>query len=143
VVVLVTTVALLVGLLGCGIPSGRATDDKQKRIRIADIPLVTQVPIYVALDRGYFRDEGLEVDLVPTNLTPDAVAMLATSQVELAAFGPDPAVFNAMDQGIGMKMLASATGCEPAMSCSRRLPTWTWSLLSPMVPSMPPGRLSR
>ena len=96
----------LFSLFGCGVPPQGAPE--QKKVRVADIPLVTQVPLYVALDRGYFRDEGLDVELISTRCTSDAVVMVATNQVELGGFGPDPAVFNAMEQGIGIKMLASA-----------------------------------
>src|SRR4051794_3490500 len=48
-----------------------------------------------------------------------AVAMLATSQLELGGFGPDPAVFNAMERGIGIKMLASAAVFSPRTRASR------------------------
>ena len=78
------------------------------KIRVADVPIVTQVPFYVAIDRGYFRDAGFDVELVPVSTPADAVPLVATSQVDVGGFGPDPAVFNAMERGIGIKMLGSA-----------------------------------
>lgn len=92
-------------LTACGMP--RQSTPVPTKVRVSDIPLVPQVPFYVALDRGYFRDEGLDVELVPANVTSDAIVMLATNQVEIGGFGPD-LVFNAMEQGVGIKMLASA-----------------------------------
>jgi NitT/TauT family transport system substrate-binding protein len=96
----------LVAGLGCEMSVPQAS--RLRHVRVADIPLVTQAPFYVAFDKGYFRDEGLDVELVPSTTTSEAVELLTTNQVDLAAFGPDPAVFNTMDRGIGIKMLASA-----------------------------------
>lgn len=102
--------ALLATLVACSAPppTPAPSPNQLTRIRVADVPIVTQVPFYVALDRGYFREAGYDVELVPARTPADAVALVATSQVDLAGFGPDPGVFNAMQRGIGIKMLGSA-----------------------------------
>jgi NitT/TauT family transport system substrate-binding protein len=72
------------------------------------VPQVVQAPFYIAADQGYFREEGLEVELVPTSTTADAATLAATGQVDYAGTGPDPALFNAMQRGINVTILASA-----------------------------------
>ena len=104
----VGALVVVAGLVACGAPEQTPSAARLTKIRVADVPIVTQVPFYVAMDRGYFRDAGYEVELVPARTPADAVALVATSQVELGGFGPDPAVFNAMQRGIDIKMLGSA-----------------------------------
>lgn len=77
-------------------------------VTIADVPLVIQAPFYLAVDRGYFQDEGLDVHFVPAKTTSEVALLLSTGKVDFAGVGPDPALFNAMERGIELKMLASA-----------------------------------
>ncbi|GAC1316274.1 MAG: hypothetical protein NVSMB2_08950 [Chloroflexota bacterium] len=72
------------------------------------MPLVIQAPFYLAVDRGYFQDEALDVEFVPAKTTGEAALLLSTGKVDFAGVGPDPALFNAMERGIDLKMLASA-----------------------------------
>jgi ABC-type nitrate/sulfonate/bicarbonate transport system substrate-binding protein len=76
-------------------------------IKVADVPQVVQAPFYIAIDQGYFRAEGLEVELVPSSTAADAATLVATSQVDYAGIGPDPALFNAMQRGIDVQILGA------------------------------------
>jgi len=78
-------------------------------VKVIDTGNSSQVPLYVAADRGYFKDEGLEVELVHQTDVSTAVQMVATNQVAFQASNPDPVVFNALDRGIDIKLLASST----------------------------------
>ena len=95
-------------LAGCGLvtPAAEPSAAHQTTVRVADIPLVTQVPFYVGLDRGALRDKVWTCSS-PTSSTSDAVTLVATSKVELGGFGRDRYI-QRHGTGIGMKMLASA-----------------------------------
>ena len=88
-------------------PSSTVAPSRTK-VTVADVPLVIQAPFYLAVDRGYFQDAGLEVEFVPAKTTGEAALLLTTGKVDFAGVGPDPALFNAMERGINLKMLAAA-----------------------------------
>jgi NitT/TauT family transport system substrate-binding protein len=78
-------------------------------VRVIDSQVTSQLPVYLAYDRGYFKDEGLDVDLVTLSETPAAVQAVATNQVQFALALPDPVVFNALNRGVKLKILAAST----------------------------------
>jgi len=45
----------------------------QMKMRIAYYPTPASLPFYVALEKGYFRDAGLEVELVKVTHTAQAM----------------------------------------------------------------------
>jgi NitT/TauT family transport system substrate-binding protein len=106
---LVAAFTLLIGALIAGSPPAPQSGSAPlTHVKIADLPIVVQAPFHIAQDRGYFRDEGLEVAFIPARTTSDAALLLSTGQVDFAGVGPDPALFNAMERGVDLKMLASA-----------------------------------
>lgn len=77
------------------------------QVTVADLGIVTQAPVYIAMDRGYFEAEGLEANLVPARTTAEIATLAATGQVDFGGIAPDPALFNAMERGIQIKLLAT------------------------------------
>src|SRR4051794_28483513 len=77
------------------------------KVQVVTARLAAEAPTFVALDRGYFREAGLDVDLVPLATTSDMIPALATDQVQFASIGPgDPSIFNAVLRGIPLKIVA-------------------------------------
>ena len=70
------------------------------RVRVIDTQVTGQLPLYLAYDRGYFKEEGLDVDLVALSESPAAVQAVARNQVQFALAPPDPVVFNALSRGV-------------------------------------------
>jgi putative hydroxymethylpyrimidine transport system substrate-binding protein len=63
-------------------PSGMAA---QKLTLILDwFPNVDHLPIYVAQHRGFFADEGLEIEIISPSETSDGLKLAAAGQVDLA-----------------------------------------------------------
>src|SRR4051794_24802919 len=52
----------LVFLLGCGRKSDSAADSS--KVRVGYIGLTCEAPIFTAVEKGFFKDEGLDVSLV-------------------------------------------------------------------------------
>jgi NitT/TauT family transport system substrate-binding protein len=76
-------------------------------LKVSDPTNVAGAPIYIALDQGYFRDEGLDIELVPLN-QQEVIQNVATGQVQFGMSLPSPALFNALERGITVKIVASA-----------------------------------
>jgi NitT/TauT family transport system substrate-binding protein len=68
---------------------------------------------YLAVDKGYFQEEGLDLELTPINVTPDLFAALASGQIDVGGSGADPALFNAVARGVETKIVAQFGAATP------------------------------
>jgi len=83
-----------------------------QKITIAVVPSVPGGTTYVALDKGYFRDAGLDVDIERIDSLGKAIAFLATNQVQVAQGGINAGFYNAVAQGLPVA-LALESGSSP------------------------------
>jgi len=83
------------------------------KVPFGDNTTLGTAPIFIAYEQGYFKDEGLEVDLLPTPAIPQIIQALAASQVSFATANPDPALFNALDRGLDIRLLTSLVTNKP------------------------------
>lgn len=73
---------LLVAAIGAGLPLSALAADK---VKIGVFPSSSALPFYVALERGYFRDAGIDAEAVVFNAHPLTVQALVTGDVDGAA----------------------------------------------------------
>jgi NitT/TauT family transport system substrate-binding protein len=78
-------------------------------VRIMDNQVTSMVPLYMAVDRGYFAQEGLDVDVQVLNDNSAIIQTLATNQSQFALTTPDPVIFNAIARDIDIKIVAPST----------------------------------
>jgi len=62
--------------------------------------------IYLAKDLGFFKEEGLDVEFVIFKAAPESIAPLATGQILVSGMSVNPALLNALNQGIALKIVA-------------------------------------
>jgi NitT/TauT family transport system substrate-binding protein len=74
-------------------------------VKVADGGTVAHRGLYIGLERGYFADEGLEIDRIPTTAQVDVMAALVTGELHFASGGPDPIIFNAVQRGVGVRVV--------------------------------------
>lgn len=68
-------------------------------------PNVDHLPIYLAREKGYFADQGIEVDIITPSETSDALKLAAAGNVDLAV-SYQPQTIIAADQGLDIKAVA-------------------------------------
>jgi NitT/TauT family transport system substrate-binding protein len=84
------------------------------KVKIGVIGLAPEAGIYIAGDKGYFKDEGLDVDIEQQRSTAQQIQLMATNQLQYGTGGPDPALFNANQRDIAVKIVtANATVTQP------------------------------
>src|SRR5580698_7625876 len=88
------------------------TSAAAQRVTIAVVPSVPGGTTYVALDKGYFRDSGLDVDIERIDSLGKAVAFLATNQMQVAQGGINAGFYNSVAQGLPVA-LALESGSSP------------------------------
>jgi len=95
-------------LLFCGLAShGIAQERPPAKVvfSLDFIPLGRHAPWYAALAEGYFRDEGLDVSIIPSQGTAQAIQAVESGTANLA-FVDVPSVVLAHANGSKLKMIA-------------------------------------
>ncbi|HEY7062815.1 MAG TPA: ABC transporter substrate-binding protein [Chloroflexota bacterium] len=80
------------------------------KVRIGVLNLVGEAAIYAALDKGYFQEQNLEVELIPFGQPTDQLPALTTGQIDFAATGVYPNAFNATERAIAVKVVSYIRG---------------------------------
>src|SRR4051812_47756741 len=53
-------------------------------------------PVYMARQRGYFAEEGIDLELIPFKVSSDIVPAIATGEIAVATSAINPGLFNAV-----------------------------------------------
>jgi NitT/TauT family transport system substrate-binding protein len=61
---------------------------------------IIAAPVYIAAEKGYFKELGLDVQLEPLQGGSDAVVQLASGNFDVAAGGAGAGFWNAVDRGV-------------------------------------------
>ncbi len=111
--ILILTALLGALLAACGsdeadpTPTPEATGDAElTTITVGNIPVLIYAPVMVALDKGYFAEQGLDVQLQSLAGGADMVTLTANGDFDIGIGGTGPAFFNAIDRGIDLKIIA-------------------------------------
>jgi NitT/TauT family transport system substrate-binding protein len=114
-----TAVGLLIGLLALAVSApGRVLGQggPMLHIRVVHVPVLIFAPLYVAIERGYFAREGLEVELISTPGGMSSFAVLASGRAEAVVGGLGAALFNAAARGLDFKVVGPAHLERPPLS---------------------------
>lgn len=60
----------------------------------------------LAIARGFFRQQGIEIERVPSGSGNDFIPPLALNQIQVASGSPNAALFNALNRGIDLRIVA-------------------------------------
>lgn len=83
-----------------------------QQISIVVVPSLPGGSTYIAAEKGYFRDAGLDVKIDRINSLGKAVAFLASNHVQVALGGINAGFYNALTQGLPL-VLALEAGSTP------------------------------
>ncbi|MSQ50629.1 MAG: ABC transporter substrate-binding protein [Betaproteobacteria bacterium] len=75
-------------------------------VKIGVIGILAEAGLYIAAERGFFAQEGLQVEFLKDMYGPDGFPALATGQMDAmgGAFGPE--LINAIARGINVRVVA-------------------------------------
>lgn len=83
------------------------------RVRYATQFASAGAALYVAQDRGYFQQEGIDLDFVPFTNNSEMVPSLATDQVEAGGISLNVATMNALNRGVRLKAVLDQGSLRP------------------------------
>ena len=72
--------------------------------------------VYIAIEKGYFREANITTELVPLGGMGAMLAPLTTGELDLGLGGPSVGLFNAASRGINFKIVADQNSAFPGRS---------------------------
>ena len=92
---MLSAAAAVAGAAALGGLAPTAVARAQTRVKIGYLPLLAVGPLYVANDRGYLREAGLDAEMVRFAAGVEMAAALGTGELTAGYAAVSPALFNA------------------------------------------------
>jgi len=93
------------GLLAAAACADSSGQDTLVHLRVATAPWLAFAPLHVAMAEGYFRQAGLEVELVRMAGTEIAVPLLIDESIDVLPGNLAPGVLNAIARGARIRLV--------------------------------------
>jgi NitT/TauT family transport system substrate-binding protein len=85
----------------------------QEKVRVGAYASISDAPLYIALDKGYFKEQGLDVELVKIDSGAVMTTLLSTGDLDASGGSPGAGVYNAVRQGLEFKIVADKGSTLP------------------------------
>jgi NitT/TauT family transport system substrate-binding protein len=72
----------------------------------------TSAPVFIAQARGYFQQQGIDLELVPFGGGAQMISSIAASQVDIANTDSGAGLINAMARNLPMRFAADGARCQ-------------------------------
>ena len=73
----------------------------------------SDAPFYIAYDKGFFKDEGLDVDLIVLDSGAKVIAPLGTGELDVGSCALSVGFWNALVRGIKFRIVADRGHAQP------------------------------
>ncbi len=93
-------------VLAAGLCAQAAAALAADTVKVSVYQSVSDAGIYIANDKGYFKEQGIAIDLIQLDSVSSVVTALASGQIDVAGGAPSAAIYNSSRQGIGVKVVA-------------------------------------
>ncbi len=78
----------------------------EDRVKVGLLPLVSSAPIFVAMEEGFFKEEGINVELKFFQAAQPIATAMAAGEVDVGATGLTAGLYNALASGLDAKIVA-------------------------------------
>lgn len=77
-----------------------------ERVSVAGAPSISNAGIYIAMEKGFFKEVGIEVNIEQLRSGVDTFSLLATGQLDIGVGASGAGLFNALAQGLDIRIVA-------------------------------------
>lgn len=95
--------AAATGLLAAGAHAQKPLD----KVKVALAKSVSNGAMLIAVERGYFKDAGIDVEMSDIDTAADALSLVAQNQIQIVGAGVSAGYFNAIDRGLPVTITIS------------------------------------
>lgn len=107
---LTAALAVVVVAAGCGSDGGGGGAKTKAGLTQVSMGTVngssSDAAMFVGMDKGFFREQGIEIKLQPFNTGAQFVAPLGAGRLDAASGGISAGLFNAVGSGVNIKLVA-------------------------------------
>jgi NitT/TauT family transport system substrate-binding protein len=103
----------LAALIGLSVQGAVRAQNAPEKVTMGILYILADAGTFVAQESGYFKKEGLDVELQRFRSGGDMVAILATGNLDVGSGGSTPGLFNAYARGIDVPIVASRAVIAP------------------------------
>ena len=79
-----------------------------ERVKAAYVAIMNFAPLYIAIERGFMKEQNIDVDMQKVASGTEAMAFLAQGALDVGGIGITAATFNAFNKGFDLRIVASA-----------------------------------
>ena len=79
--------------------------DPPQTVRFSYTQIAAETPVYLAIEHGYFKELGINAELIPMTNATETMPMLTADQLDFGSQAVSPAFFNAVARGVGIRMV--------------------------------------
>jgi len=88
------------------------------RVKVATPGIASDIGLFIADKKGYFRDEGLDVEMTRIDASPQMTAPLGLGQLDVGAGTVAVNIYNAVARNIAIRVVADKGSIRPGYSYS-------------------------
>jgi NitT/TauT family transport system substrate-binding protein len=90
----------------------------QTKVRVGNVNTVSDIGIYIADSKGYFKAEGLDVEFVAFKTAAQMIAPMGAGQLDVGGGTVSAALYNAVTRKIGIRIVADKGSSRPMYNFS-------------------------
>ena len=120
VLVVLGTVAFAASACGGG-GGGGGESGESATVRIGTAQSASDAAIYIADKKGYFEEQGIQLELIPFRSAAETVPSLGSGDLDVGGGSPSAGMYNAIARGLDLKNVADKGSHPPGQGYSALL----------------------
>lgn len=96
--------------------SPAASGGAAQQVRVGYVPVLVYSPLFIAIDRGYFAEQGITTVATPFTGGADILAQNASGNLEVGLGGLGAAALNAFQRGLDLRIVSSQHTESPPLT---------------------------
>lgn len=96
---MLTLMVCFTSLVGCSTTTGKESTDGLTKVKVSEFRSLGWYPVYVAYEKGYFKEEGLDIEFVKYNDGPVAFQGMHAGDSDFCLLSQEP-VLRAQEEGM-------------------------------------------
>src|SRR3972149_3027216 len=97
--------ALVVGV-GLGLLAPAAARAQEDVVKLGDLLAISNAAIYIAIEKGYFKEQGIRNDITTFASAAKALPALTAGEIEVSVGTASAGLFNAVAAGAPYRIVA-------------------------------------
>jgi NitT/TauT family transport system substrate-binding protein len=94
-------------------PTTTSTIPEPATVKVVTLPFITFAPFPIGVERGYFAEQGIEVEVVKMARQEEILPALSSGQVDVSSGLVSAGMFNAIARGSKIRLVADKGNVDP------------------------------